>query len=172
MRSAPATTLNEAEISTTLGIGRTPVHQALDRLMVEGLVQVLPRKGIIVKPISLDEALRVTIDGAAAQRELLRAATAADRASAAEMDELTAILELAEKELETRDGERLMRLDRDFHGVLARSARNPVLTELLGFGCTGIAHCGSGSFAEYARSSSQRAAATSGHPGRDQGSRR
>ena len=54
----PGDYLNEAEISTTLGIGRTPVHQALDRLMVEGLVQVMPRKGIIVKPVSLDEALQ------------------------------------------------------------------------------------------------------------------
>ena len=126
----PGDYLNEAEISATLGIGRTPVHQALDRLMIEGLVQVMPRKGIIVKPVSLDEALQ-TIE-VRLLNESYCVRLAADRASAAEMDELTLILERAQQELATRDGERLMRLDREFHGVLARSARNPVLTELLG----------------------------------------
>jgi len=40
----PGAYLNEAQISRPLKIGRTPVHQALDRLMLEGLVQVIPRK--------------------------------------------------------------------------------------------------------------------------------
>ena len=126
----PGDYLNEAEISTMLGIGRTPVHQAIDRLMVEGLVQVMPRKGIIVKPVSLDEVLQ-TIE-VRLLNESYCVRLAADRASAAEMDELTSILARAQNELATRDGERLMRLDREFHGVLAQSARNPVLTELLG----------------------------------------
>jgi DNA-binding GntR family transcriptional regulator len=126
----PGDYLNEAEISTMLGIGRTPVHQAIDRLMVEGLVQVMPRKGIIVKPVSLDEVLQ-TIE-VRLLNESYCVRLAADRASAGEMDELTSILARAQNELATRDGERLMRLDREFHGVLAQSARNPVLTELLG----------------------------------------
>ena len=42
----PGAYLNEALISRQLKIGRTPVHQALDRLMLEGLVQVIPRKGV------------------------------------------------------------------------------------------------------------------------------
>jgi DNA-binding GntR family transcriptional regulator len=126
----PGDYLNEAEISTMLGIGRTPVHQAIDRLMVEGLVQVMPRKGIIVKPVSLDEVMQ-TIE-VRLLNESYCVRLAADRASAGEMDELTSILARAQNELATRDGERLMRLDREFHGVLAQSARNPVLTELLG----------------------------------------
>ena len=42
-----------------LKIGRTPVHQALDRLMIEGMVEVIPRKGVIVKPVSLNEVLQI-----------------------------------------------------------------------------------------------------------------
>src|ERR1700757_1191412 len=57
----PGDYLNEAELSERLGIGRTPVHQAIDRLMMEGLVQVMPRKGIIVTPVSLEDVLQ-TID--------------------------------------------------------------------------------------------------------------
>jgi DNA-binding GntR family transcriptional regulator len=46
-------------LSTLLRIGRTPVHQALDRLMIEGMVAVIPRKGVIVKPVSLNEVLQI-----------------------------------------------------------------------------------------------------------------
>ena len=86
----PGDHLNEAELSAMLGIGRTPVHQALDRLMVEGLVQVMPRKGIIVKPASLDEVLQ-TIE-VRVLNECYCVRLAADRASAAETAELTSIL--------------------------------------------------------------------------------
>jgi DNA-binding GntR family transcriptional regulator len=51
--------INEAYISNMLGIGRTPVHQAFDRLMLEGMVGVIPRKGVIVKPVSLDEIMQI-----------------------------------------------------------------------------------------------------------------
>src|ERR1700689_5160448 len=55
----PGAYLNEAQISRALKIGRTPVHQALDRLMLEGLVQVIPRKGIVVQTVSLDQVLEI-----------------------------------------------------------------------------------------------------------------
>jgi len=55
----PGEYVNEARISTVLGLGRTPVHQAIDRLMLEGMVQVIPRKGVIVKPVSLDEVMQI-----------------------------------------------------------------------------------------------------------------
>jgi DNA-binding GntR family transcriptional regulator len=55
----PGAYLNEAQISRQLKIGRTPVHQALDRLMLEGLVQIIPRKGVVVQSISLDQVLHI-----------------------------------------------------------------------------------------------------------------
>lgn len=57
LRYEPGAYLNEARVSEQLGIGRTPVHQALDRLMLEGMVEVIPRKGVVVRPVSLDEVL-------------------------------------------------------------------------------------------------------------------
>jgi GntR family transcriptional regulator, rspAB operon transcriptional repressor len=44
----PGAYLNEAQISRQLKVGRTPAHQAHDRLMLEGLIQVIPRKGVVV----------------------------------------------------------------------------------------------------------------------------
>src|SRR5436309_6525740 len=55
----PGEYINELQLSSTLKIGRTPVHQALDRLMIEGMVDVIPRKGVIVRPVSLNEVLQI-----------------------------------------------------------------------------------------------------------------
>ena len=45
----------EPEIARQLGMSRTPVHEAIIRLQEEGLVQVLPRRGVLICPISADD---------------------------------------------------------------------------------------------------------------------
>ncbi|WP_298255709.1 GntR family transcriptional regulator [Bradyrhizobium sp.] len=126
----PGDHLNEAELSERLGIGRTPVHQAIDRLMMEGLVQVMPRKGILVTPVSLDVVVQ-TIE-VRLLNECHCARLAAERASEKEIRILDDILARAEKVLPRRNSERLMRLDREFHGAIAQVSRNAVLADVLG----------------------------------------
>ena len=48
LKLAPGSAISEAELSGHLGIGRTPIREALQRLARERLVQILPRRGIIV----------------------------------------------------------------------------------------------------------------------------
>ena len=55
----PGECINEASVAELLGFGRTPVHQALDRLMLEDMVDVIPRKGVIVKPVILSDVLQM-----------------------------------------------------------------------------------------------------------------
>src|SRR5262245_24078990 len=55
----PGECINEASVSELLGYGRTPVHQALDRLMLEEMVEVIPRKGVIVKPVILQDVMQM-----------------------------------------------------------------------------------------------------------------
>src|SRR5215471_20567823 len=55
----PGECINEASVAELLGYGRTPVHQALDRLMLEEMVEVIPRKGVIVKPVILQDVLQL-----------------------------------------------------------------------------------------------------------------
>jgi len=126
---APGEHLNEAAISEALGIGRTPVHQALDRLMLEGMIDIIPRKGVIVRPISLDEHLQLT------QVRLINepycASLAAERAERHEVDAMRALLDRAHSRMESRDIAGMMDLDRDFHASISRAARNRVLADLL-----------------------------------------
>ena len=55
----PGQYLNEAAISGLLQVGRTPVHQALQRLELEGLVEIMPRKGVVVLPDSISEIIKI-----------------------------------------------------------------------------------------------------------------
>jgi len=55
----PGQELSESAVASLLRIGRTPVHQAFDRLNTEGLVDVQPRKGVVVRPIHLDEVIEI-----------------------------------------------------------------------------------------------------------------
>jgi DNA-binding GntR family transcriptional regulator len=125
----PGEYINEASVCAMTGFGRTPVHQAIDRLCVEGLVDVIPRKGAIVKPMSFDEIIQVVeVRGA---NETLGVRLAAQRARPDEIQHLRAILKEAGDALKDNSAETLMRLDRDFHGVIARASRNEVLADIL-----------------------------------------
>ncbi|MBI2317750.1 MAG: GntR family transcriptional regulator [Betaproteobacteria bacterium] len=125
----PGEYLNEALVSKLLRIGRTPVRQALNRLMLEGMVDVIPRKGVIVKAVSLDDVIE-TID-VRIVNETYCAKLAAVRADDNDIAELTRILDQAEEAVAVSDSVRQMTLDRDFHNTLSRAARNTVLADCI-----------------------------------------
>lgn len=125
----PGSYINEAQLCSDLDIGRTPVHQAVNRLALEGMINIIPRKGMIVRPISLEDALAVF-----EVRLLLEPACvrlAAKLASSDELNAMTKLLEPTAHLVAARDIEGLMNIDKDFHILLARSARNKVLEQML-----------------------------------------
>ena len=130
LKVKPGEYLNEVQLSTRLRIGRTPVHQALDRLMIEGMVEIMPRKGVIVKPVSLHEVMQLI--EVRLLNETYCARLAAERASEQEIDTFTRILASSHNAARTMDIERMMLLDREFHLLIAQTARNDILGNLLG----------------------------------------
>jgi DNA-binding GntR family transcriptional regulator len=128
-RYRPGEVLSEAAISDELKIGRTPVHQAIHRLMMDGLVAILPRKGVMVAPVGLDEVMEI-ID-VRLVTECYCARLAADRADDSELQSLQRILDASEKVTSNRDIEKIMLFDRQFHDILARATRNTVLADVL-----------------------------------------
>ena len=129
LRFRPGEYLNEAQVSKLLKIGRTPVHQALNRLMLEGMVEVIPRKGVIVKAVSLNDILEM-ID-VRIINETYCARLAAARADESDIAELERILEESEKTATDSDTGRQMLLDRDFHNAISRAAGNTVLADFV-----------------------------------------
>jgi len=59
LQLAPGEIVSEAALSRQLRIGRTPIREALHRLARERLVNILPRRGIIVSEINIAAQLRL-----------------------------------------------------------------------------------------------------------------
>lgn len=125
----PGQFLQEAQIASELGLGRTPVHNALHRLKQEGLVDIIPRKGVIVQTDSLSE-----IYLALETRLLVEphcAGLCAERRTSEDLERLTELCELQESD-EEQTKQELMELDRRFHARIARAAGNHLLSDFLG----------------------------------------
>jgi DNA-binding GntR family transcriptional regulator len=123
----PGQYLNESAISSLLDVGRTPVHQALQRLELEGLVEIMPRKGVVVLPDSISEIIKILESRAAVEAELAKAAAA--NASIEDGKELVA---LAAATRNTKSGpgmDAFIACDRAFHRKLAECAGNSVLSD-------------------------------------------
>lgn len=126
----PGEVLSEGVLSSELNIGRTPVHQAIDRLAADGLIDVLPRKGIMVKPISLNEIFDI-ID-VRLVNEAFCVRKVAELAEPADLARLSENLDATWAAAKSREIETMMNLDRAFHASLAASSRNSLLPDIMG----------------------------------------
>ncbi len=125
----PGECLNEAYVSGILGIGRTPVHQAFDRLMSEGMVEVIPRKGIVVKPVILHDLMQMV--DVRLLNESYSARLAAERADDKLIAKIDLVLVRAQKAISSHDIQDMMLLDRDFHLLIAGASRNDELVTIV-----------------------------------------
>jgi DNA-binding GntR family transcriptional regulator len=128
LRISPGAPLDEDELGRELGMGRTPVREAIKRLALENLVTVFPRRGTFASEINITDLahisdVRTVLEGHAAAR-------AAERMTPAQRDELEELLE----ELAGSRGSDLdavMALDARVHRFIYRCAGNPFMEETL-----------------------------------------
>ena len=125
----PGDAINEAQLTAALGIGRTPIHQALHRLEVEGMVTIMPRKGVMVTALSLNDVLDMI--EVRVSNEQLCVKLAVERATDADIQAMRDILEQTPALLAKHDVTGLMSLDLQFHMAISAAAHNRVLAELL-----------------------------------------
>lgn len=125
----PGDFLNIATLVDKLEIGRTPINHALHRLSNEGLVQIIPRKGVVVSPLSIDDALHLIEVRLANER--LCARLAAERVTAVEIDDLRSVAAAFDAAVLTRDMPLIMNCDRLFHERIAAASGNSILIEIL-----------------------------------------
>jgi DNA-binding GntR family transcriptional regulator len=122
LKLAPGEVLSEAALSESMNIGRTPIREALQRLAREGLVLILPRKGILVSELNPGKQLLLL----EVRRELERllARTGALRASDAERQQLRDIADGMDKAAKSKDDIEFMRLDLMMNELVAEAAHN------------------------------------------------
>jgi DNA-binding GntR family transcriptional regulator len=129
LRLAPGTVLREDELMSELGIGRTPLREAIKRLALENLVAVQPRSGTYVA--SVDAADIVHISEVRAELEAQAAELAARRMDGAVRERAEALLAQVRELERTAEADALMKLDEAIHRVAWEGSHNPYLIETL-----------------------------------------
>jgi DNA-binding GntR family transcriptional regulator len=130
LRIAPGEPIDEDLLGGELGIGRTPVREAIKRLALENLVTVYPRRGTFASEINITDLayisdVRAQLEGLAAQR-------AAEHAGPAQRAEAEDLIDELQRSRGSDDTAGLMALDTRVHRFIYESAGNPFLEETLG----------------------------------------
>lgn len=122
LKLAPGGVLSESVLAKGLGIGRTPIREALQRLALEGLIVIMPRRGIFVSEINVKSQLELL----KLRREVERLMTrlAAERTTNEERRQFLEIGRLMRASAVNNDDVGFMRLDQQFNHLLAHSCRN------------------------------------------------
>jgi len=125
----PGAVIDERALTESLGIGRTPVREALRRLSQEQLVEVYPRRGMFVTAVEIRDLaslceVRTVLESHAAH-------LAAERATLDELQELQALIEELGRQGQP-DQRELMELDERIHRAVYRCTHNPFLDQTLG----------------------------------------
>jgi len=129
LQLAPGTLVSEAELSAQLGIGRTPVREAMQRLARERLPLVLPRRGCIVTPIKPEEEVMLIETRRAI--ETLVVERAARRASEAERRQFGEIAARMKTALRTQDFDAFAKLDAEFNRLCIAACRNDLAGSMM-----------------------------------------
>lgn len=125
----PGLTLSEVSLSRRLGIGRTPIREAIKRLEREELIVVLPRRGIMVSEINFEQYLKLLeVRG---HLELLVARTAAKRATQRQRQEMRELADRIESAAAAGDGRWFMTGTWEFHGLPVAATHNESLASAI-----------------------------------------
>ena len=113
----------EQDLALQLGMSRTPVREALIRLEKEGLVEILPRRGMRVVPIAPEDMRDIyevltLLEARAAERLAER------RPAEADLAPMIAAVELMESSLDRGDLDAWARADEEFHRLLLELCGN------------------------------------------------
>jgi DNA-binding GntR family transcriptional regulator len=125
----PGTFLDQNRISAELGISRTPLRDALIQLDLEGFVEVLPRRGVRVRQLTLDDVRHLyEIIGALEGAALLSAHGAVDPVDISRMERLNGEMS---KTLQSGDFDRYYGLNVEFHSVFLAWSDNEELNRMV-----------------------------------------
>ena len=121
--------LTELSLSEKLGVSRTPVRSALQRLSEVGLVKIVPNRGAVVLGVTKEDILdiyriRMRLEG-------LASAMAALNMSDADKKKLTETVELSEFYLSKNNTENLKELDTSFHRMIYEASGSRTLARIL-----------------------------------------
>jgi DNA-binding GntR family transcriptional regulator len=125
----PGQKLNHQQLSERLGVSRTPVREALTRLVQEGYVSVLPNRGFTCKEIRMQEAeelyeLREALEAFAVEKAIESLTDSA-------FDQLKNKVHSYGRDVENRFSRERLVFDQDVHLAIAQMSGNETLKNML-----------------------------------------
>lgn len=124
----PGSTINESELQEELGLSRTPIREALQRLALEKLVHIVPRRGIFVTDIHITDLhrlfeIRLNLEPLAVRLACRRAGKDTWKRLQAQLNSLPPPGEASNEDL--------IQLDERFHSSLYAATDNEFLEDIL-----------------------------------------
>lgn len=129
MELAPGAHIDERELMATFDIGRTPLREAVLRLVHERLVVHTPRRGAWVSPLSVTDLKQMTECRLTLEAPIARMAT--ERITQDDIDRLSAILDEGQAAIDADNNEDLVNLDFQLHLYIAQCSGNDYLASFL-----------------------------------------
>jgi DNA-binding GntR family transcriptional regulator len=128
-RYPPGTRIDQVDLARQLGISLVPLREALRKLAAEGLVQIVPHRGVFVCQISRDElkdlySVRIILEGIATR-------VAVPRVTDECIARLTRLLSKMEHETPKEQYTDLLLLNREFHFTVYSASGRAFLCELI-----------------------------------------
>lgn len=129
-RLAPGQRLTERSLIEMMGVSRTVIREALRQIESEGLIEIIPNKGPVVRELSAEEArdlyrIRAVLEGLAAR-------LFAENATQTMVDELHAALEAVVVAYQGPDGEEALDAKTKFYDLLYQGGASQTLSSMLG----------------------------------------
>jgi DNA-binding GntR family transcriptional regulator len=125
----PDTRVNEVELSKALNVSRTPLREALNRLMVEGFLTRAPNRGFIGRSLDAKQIYDLYELRRALETSIVR--MACERASDEDLVRLEEFVKSSIRRREKTDTAGLLALDEQFHERIAELTRNPEMVHSL-----------------------------------------
>lgn len=125
----PGERLMEVKLAEKMGVSRTPIREAIRKLELEGLVDILPRKGAHVADLSIKDIVnvlevRASLDG-------LATSLAAEKITDEELKELKHISNQFAGFVEKDNLQGSIKKDVEFHDIIYRASRNDKLIQII-----------------------------------------
>nr|WP_321360370.1 GntR family transcriptional regulator [uncultured Hyphomonas sp.] len=118
---APGMLVSEQELAQRVGLGRTPVREAVLRLSAEYLIEIMPRRGLRIAPIDIRQQLRLVETRRAL--EMLVASQAAERASRQDRAAFQALAKSFRND-GRKSYRRFLKIDQKFNSAVAAACDN------------------------------------------------
>jgi DNA-binding GntR family transcriptional regulator len=124
----PGSRINEGQVGASLGVSRTPLREAIKTLVSEGLVELLPAKGAIVRHFGEQDVFHIL--EVLKSLEQTAARLLCTQAADAELDALSALHDEMMMLYGRRDRLAYFKCNQSIHSGLVRASGNPVLAEM------------------------------------------